>query len=78
MVAEKAKTMSLKEMQKFLSRFALNIGEFDLEYAMKNVHEIYEKSSKEDGEFFKILLRLCNREIDWMLCRELENNFLGK
>ena len=77
MVADIARKTSDEELRKFLERFAFrNFDDFSVRQASRDALIDYEKSEKREGEFFRLLLLHLGREIDWMLCAEMEREFM--
>jgi len=65
------------KIHSFLRRFALDVDRERLEHALPRIRRIIAKQRPEHGLTFKVILQELDRQIDWRLAAELEDNFLN-
>ena len=65
------------KVHSFLRQFAIDVDAERLEHALPRVHQIVMKQKPKQGLAFKVLLQELDRQIDWRLAAELEDNFLN-
>lgn len=65
-----------KQLCDFLRNFAFNIDKNDFSIALENTRkEVRNSYSYKKGLFFKTLLSEMQRDVDWKLAEDLENEF---
>jgi hypothetical protein len=73
----KLSSSSAPKVHSFLRQFALDVDEERLEHALPRVRQMIVKQKAKRGLAFKVLLQELDRQIDWRLAAELEDNFLN-
>ena len=68
--------ISVEELQRFLRRFAIYAEKDDLMMALRaTLGSTKLNDSGREGEFFRMLASNLGKDIDLMLCREMERSF---